>query len=88
MLVTIEICRTLRQFTQGKDLVTSQKRTLAKVLCDLEETFPGIRKEVIGSAERRSRYCFFLNDVHIESDNLEVQLKDGDDLCILTCVGC
>ncbi len=88
MSVTVKIPTPLRALTGERDAVACGAPTLAGVVSELEDAFPGIRERLCdeGGALRR-----FVN-VYVNGEDvrflqgLETELSDGDEVSIVPAV--
>jgi sulfur-carrier protein len=78
----VHIPSPLRSYTGGKSEVAASGRTVAEVMFDLDQHYPGIRFRMIDEQDAvRPHMRIFVNREQI--DDLNVNLNDQDEVHIL-----
>ena len=92
MAIVVRIPTPLQKFTKNQSEVSVQKMTIADVLDNLEEHFPGLRERLVDDRGSIRKFInFYLNDEDIRfMDAEQTTLKDGDELSIIPAIagGC
>ncbi len=88
MAVAVRIPTILRTYTGGESEVSAQGATLAAVLDDLEQTYPGIRVRILDDHDRLRRFVnvYVGNDDVRFLDELATATPDGSQLSIIPAV--
>ena len=87
MAIDVQIPTILRTYTGGEKTVSAEGATLADLVADLDEKFPGIRDRVVDDAGLRRFVNVYLNDEDVRFlDGLGTNLSDGDSVTILPAV--
>ena len=88
MSVEVRVPTILRKHTGGERVVQSQGETVAAIIDQLEERFPGLKSELLGDDGAMRRFVnIYVNDEDIRYlDRLDTKLEDGDRLAILPAV--
>jgi sulfur-carrier protein len=87
MAIDVQIPTILRTYTGGEKTVSAEGATLAELVADLDEKFPGIRDRVVDDAGLRRFVNVYLNDEDVRFlDGLGTNLSDGDSVTILPAV--
>lgn len=85
--ILVRIPPALRSYTNSKDEVVLEARTVAEVLAELDRAFPGIRDRVVDEMGRRRHYVnIFVNEELVWSSPSETNLNPGDVVHILPSV--
>lgn len=80
--MTVHIPSPLRSYTAGKSEVAASGRTIAEVLFDLDQHYPGIRFRMIDEQDAvRPHMRIFVNREQI--DDLNAAISEGDEVHIL-----
>jgi molybdopterin converting factor small subunit len=87
-MATVRIPTPLRKFTQGKDEVAITGASVREVLANLESSYPGIRERICDDSGAVRRFVnVFVADEDIRFlDNLDTQVKDGDEVSIVPAI--
>ncbi len=88
MAVQVRIPTPLRKFTAGKDSVSAEGESVAKVIEDLEEKHPGLKARICeedGSVRRFVNVYLNGDDIRF-LDNLTSAVKNGDELSIVPAI--
>ena len=92
MAIVVRIPTPLQKFTKNQSEVSVQGVTVADVLDNLEEHFPGLRERLVDDRGSIRKFInFYLNDEDIRfMDGEKTTLKDGDELAIIPAIagGC
>jgi molybdopterin synthase sulfur carrier subunit len=88
MAVNVRIPPPLRTLTKGAEEVEAQGDTVSQILEDLEDNYKGISARLFDDQGQVRRFInVFLNDEDIRFlDNLDTQVKDGDELSIVPAI--
>lgn len=80
-MIAVLIPSQLTSYTGGATRVTAQGATVARVLDDLDDRFPGIKFRVVDEQDRIRRHMriFVGQD---RAPGVEVPLSDGDEVLI------
>jgi molybdopterin synthase sulfur carrier subunit len=77
MPLTVKIASPLRSYTGGQNSVDGVGATVAEVLANLEQRYPGMRFRMIDEQNRiRQHIRLFVNTVEVKS--LDQPVVDGD----------
>jgi sulfur-carrier protein len=85
MTVSVRIPSGLRSLTDGKSVVEAQGRTVAEVMANLEDRFPGLRGRVCGDDACQQR----LVNIYLQGEDIkylsgmETELQDGNQLMLI-----
>ena len=92
MAIVVRIPTPLQKFTKNQSEVSVQGVTVADVLDNLEEHFPGLRERLVDDRGSIRKFInFYLNYEDIRfMDAEQTTLKDGDELSIIPAIagGC
>lgn len=85
MAVKVKIPTPMRQLTGGVSVVEIQAGTVDSLLAELTTKFPGIEKRFfIQPGVWNKNINIYVNEEDIRFlDNLQTQIKDGDDVSIV-----
>src|SRR5262245_36221076 len=90
--IVVVIRTPLQERTQTQSEVPAHGATVADVLDNLEEHFPGLRERLVDDRRSVRKFInFYLNDEDIRfMDGEKTALKDGDELAIIPAIagGC
>ena len=88
MSIQVRIPTPLRRFTGGAESVGVNGSTVGNVVDDLERQFPGIKERLCDGDGRVRRFVnIYLNGDDIRFlNNLETDVKDGDELSIVPAI--
>lgn len=88
MSIQVRIPTPLRRFTGGAEEVGVGGSTVGHVVDDLERQFPGIKERLCDGDGRVRRFVnIYLNGDDIRFlNNLETDVKDGDELSIVPAI--
>jgi len=77
MSITVKIASPLRSYTDGENSVDGTGATVADVLANLEQRFPGMRFRMIDEQNRiRQHIRLFVNTNEVKA--LDQPVNDGD----------
>jgi molybdopterin synthase sulfur carrier subunit len=92
MAIVVRIPTPLQKFTKNQSEVSAYGATIADILDNLEEHFPGLRERLVDDRGSIRKFInFYLNDEDIRfMDGEKTALKDGDELAIIPAIagGC
>ncbi len=84
MAIEVRVTSVLQRVTGGKRAVTASGATVAEIIEDLEQHYPGMKGQVTEGEVLRRFVNIYLNDEDIRYlDQLSTPVKDGDVLSIL-----
>ena len=88
MAVTVRIPTPLRKFTDGQAEVAVEGTNVAQALAALTEGHPELKARICDDAGKVRRFVnLFANDEDIRFlENLDTELKDGDELSIVPAI--
>ncbi len=88
MQVRVRIPTPLRRFTGGKDEVSAEGESVRSVIEDLERRHPGFKERLLDDKGELRRFVnIYLNGDDIRFlDQLNSQVKDGDDISIVPAI--
>jgi molybdopterin converting factor small subunit len=82
---TINLHKTHRQHTGGKEIVEVNGNTVGECLKDLVSQYPAIEKEIFDNKGKLlSVLEIYLNGASAYPDELKKAVKDGDEIHLLT----
>ncbi len=80
--MNVKLPTMLESYAGGRRDVTAHGATVAELLIDLNNSYPGIRFRMVNEQDRlRPHMRIFINNVAIRS--LDVELDDSDEIFIL-----
>jgi molybdopterin converting factor small subunit len=83
MSVKIHLHLTLRQYTNGQDIVEAQGKTVGECLTDLVRKFPGLEPSIFDKTGKLNHIVeVYLNLQSAYPDELAKPVKDGDEIHI------
>jgi molybdopterin synthase sulfur carrier subunit len=88
MSARVRVPTPLRKFTGGSDEVDASGETIAGLLNDLEQNYPGIKERIL---DDRGQVRRFVN-VYVNGDdirflnNMETAVKEGDNVSIVPAI--
>jgi MoaD family protein len=88
MAIEVRIPTILRSYTGGAKVVEGAGETLADLLTDLDNRYPGLRGRLITDQGALHRFVnVYVNDEDVRFlGALDAKLKDGDNLTVLPAV--
>ncbi|WP_288392429.1 MoaD/ThiS family protein [uncultured Herbaspirillum sp.] len=87
MQIVVTIPTILRPLTGNQKLVTASGRTLAELIDNLDQHYPGIKKRLVAEGQAHSFVNIYVNDDDVRfADNIDTVLRDGDSVTILPAV--
>ncbi len=88
MAVTIRIPTPLRKYTNGKDEINVEGKTLRELMDNLEKNYKGIGPRIMDEKGNIRRFVnIYLNDEDIRfKSNLDTVIKDGDVVSIIPAI--
>lgn len=85
MSVRINLHKTHRQYTDGQEIVEANGNTVGECLKDLVNQYPGLEKEIFDkNGNLLSVLEIYLNGASAYPDELKKDVKDGDEIHLLT----
>lgn len=78
MTIEISLHRTHRRYTDGKEIIHVEGRTVGECLRDLVEKYPPLEKEIFKSEKLNSLVEVYLNGESAYPNELIKSVKDGD----------
>lgn len=92
MAVQVRIPTPLRNLTENQETVSAEGDTVAGVIADLQQKYPGLGERLCDEDGTLRRFVnVFINDEDIRfQDGPETKVKDGDELSIIPAIagGC
>ena len=87
MAIQVHIPTPMRQHTDGAATVETSGATVKAVLDDLGRKHPGIVDRLFDNGQVRRFVNIYLNDEDVRYlENLDTEVKDGDELSIIPAV--
>ena len=88
MAIKVRVPTPLRRFTAGVDEVAATGSSVRAVIEDLEQRHPGMRERLLDDKGELRRFVnIYLNGNDIRFlEQLDSQVKDGDDLSIVPAI--
>ncbi|QIL44276.1 MoaD/ThiS family protein [Acidovorax sp. HDW3] len=87
MQIAVTIPTILRPLTGSQKQVTAHGRTLAELIDNLDQHYPGIKNRLVAESKAHSFVNIYVNDNDVRfTDNLDTALRDGDNVTILPAV--
>lgn len=88
MPVTVKVPTPLRKFTAGSESVEGTGDTVGALVDDLEQRHPGIRERICDDQGKVRRFVnLYVNGDDIRFlQQLETQVKDGDEISIVPAI--
>lgn len=88
MSVQVRVPTPLRRFTGGAEEVNASGATVAALVNDIEQQYPGIKERICDEGGNVRRFVnIFVNGDDIRFlDNLDTALKDGDEVSIVPAI--
>lgn len=87
MSIEVRIPTILRPFTRDQKIVSTRGSTLAEVIANLDNQYPGIGERLLENGALRRFINVYVNDEDVRfSGALETAVKRGDSITILPAV--
>ena len=88
MSVQVRVPTPLRRYTGGAEEVSVDGDTVAALVSNIEQNYPGIKERICDDQGNIRRFVnVFVNGDDIRFlDNLETALKDGDEVSIVPAI--
>ena len=84
MVIVVRIPTPLQKFTKNQSEIPAHGATIADVLDNLEEHFPGLRERLVDDRGSIRKFInFYLNDEDIRFLEKDYQFKDGDEVTLV-----
>ena len=81
MSVKVHLHLTLRQYTDGQEIVETQGKTVGECLKDLVKRFPGVQSSLFDKKGKINNIIeIYLNLQSAYPDELAKPVKDGDEI--------
>lgn len=88
MSVKVKITTLLLKYTEGQEIVAVDGTTPVECLDEIKSRFPKMKKWLYDkNSELRPQIWLFVNGERIFTDDIDKQLKDGDEISILLAIG-
>lgn len=85
MPIKIHIHTTHRQFTDGKEVVITEGKTVGECLNNLIKQFPKMEKAIFSKKDKLlNNIEIYLNHTSAYPDELSKPVKDGDEIHLIT----
>jgi len=78
MSIEISIHKTHRRYTDGKEIIEVEGKTVGECLQDLVKKYPPLDKEIYKKGKLNSIIEVYLNGASAYPDELAKPVKDGD----------
>jgi len=87
-MVTVKVSPLLRRYTKDKESVKVKGDSPVECLHALEAKYPDLKRLLYDkNGTLLPRVMFFVNNQRIHADELNITLKDGDELLISVAIG-
>lgn len=88
MAVKVRIPTPLRKLTNGQEEVNAEARNVGELIDALEKSYPGMKERLCDETGKVRRFInLYLNDEDIRFlQNLDTQLKEGDEVSIIPAI--
>lgn len=88
MPVKVRIPTPLRKLTNGQEEVSVEAKTVGELIDALEKNYPGMKERLCDETGKVRRFInLYLNEEDIRFlQNLDTQLKDGDEVSIIPAI--
>jgi len=87
MSVTVKLHQYFQDMAGGKQVVEAEGHTIVELIDDLETKYPGIKEHLLDKRGRLQGFVeLFVNSQIVYPENTGMQVKDGDEIEILTIV--
>ena len=88
MAVKVRIPTPLRKLTNGQEEVSVEAKTVGELIDALEKGYPGMKERLCDETGKVRRFInLYLNDEDIRFlQNLDTQLKEGDEVSIIPAI--
>lgn len=84
MAISVYIPTPFRELTAGRGHVSAQGRTIADLIVDLEQRYPGLRSRICDGANVHHHVNVFVNGQEMRSLSGEATvLADGDEVAFI-----
>lgn len=78
MSIEISLHKTHRRYTDGKEIIEVEGKTVGECLHDLVKNYPALDKEIFKTGKLNSVIEVYLNGASAYPDELAKPVKDGD----------
>ena len=88
MTVEVRIPTVFRKFTGGESTVKGSPGTLADLISELDQKYPGLRSQLMADESQLHRFVnVYVNDEDVRfTGGLETSVSDGDQVVVLPAV--
>jgi molybdopterin synthase sulfur carrier subunit len=87
MSVTIKLHQYFQDMVGGKEVIEAEGNTVAELFEDMERRYPGIKEHLLDRRGRIQGFVeLFVNSEIVYPEDTNMQVKDGDEVEILTIV--
>ncbi len=88
MPIEVMIPTPLRKFTQDKDTVVAEGKTVRELIDSLENNYPGIKERLLTPEGQIPRFLnIYLGDEDVRHlDQLDTPVKEGDSVSIIPAI--
>jgi molybdopterin converting factor small subunit len=76
--IEISLHKTHRRYTDGKEIIEVEGKTVGECLHDLVKNYPALDKEIFKTGKLNSVIEVYLNGASAYPDELAQPVKDGD----------
>lgn len=83
MSIEISLHKTHRRYTDGKEIVEVEGKTVGECLKDLVKQYPPLDKEIFKNAKLNSLIEVYLNGESAYPNELVKPVKDGDKISLV-----
>lgn len=88
MSIKVRIPTPLRKLTNGKDEVDGSGKDVREVINNIEKQYPGLKERICEDDGKIRRFVnIYVNDEDIRfKNNVDTELKDGDEVSIIPAI--
>jgi sulfur-carrier protein len=87
MTVRVKLHQYFQEMTLGKEIVEIEGNTVAQLIDNLDAAYPGIKEHLVDKRGKLQGFVeLFINSAVVYPEETGMQLKDGDEVEILTIV--
>lgn len=83
MSIEISLHKTHRRYTDGKEIIEVEGKTVGECLHDLVEKYPSLDKEIFKNRKLNALIEVYLNGASTYPDELAKPVKDGDRISLV-----
>jgi molybdopterin converting factor small subunit len=81
--IEISLHKTHRRYTDGKEVIEVQGKTVGECLRDLVMKYPALEKEVFKNGKLNAVMEIYINEASAFPDELVKPVKDGDKITLI-----